>query len=417
MTDEVQGSTSIPRRPRVSAVMPCLNEARTLPICIEKAQRCMREFGIDGEVVVADNGSTDGSADLAGPLGARVVHESRRGYGAALQAGIAAARGEIIVMADCDDSYDWGEIGRFVQKIDEGYDLVIGNRFRGGIDKGAMPLLHRYLGNPLLSFISRVVFRAPISDFHCGMRAFSREAYERMNLTTTGMEFATEMVASGAHNGLQIAEIPIRLHPDKRGRPPHLRSFRDGWRHLRFIVTYAPDHLYLWPGSTALMLGLLLEGLLATGPITIAGMYLGIHFLVLGAALVLLGVNVLLMGALAKTAVAARFPGYRSTLLEYLERRFKLEHWLVFGALVSACGLVVDVAILFQWLQRHGGSMEETVHPALVATNAIVVGANIVFGAFLLRLMLPQGESAIAPVASSSMAAMEGRHQGRTAPP
>lgn len=394
--DMLRSDEPIVPKPRVSAVMPCLNEARTLPLCIEKAQRRMRELGIDGEVVVADNGSTDGSAEIAARLGARVVHEARRGYGAALQAGITAARGEVIVMADCDDSYDWGEIGRFVEKIDEGYDLVMGNRFRGGIDKGAMPALHRYLGNPVLSFISRIVFRTPIGDFHCGMRGFRRQAYERMNLTTTGMEFATEMVASSAHNGLRIAEIPIRLHPDKRDRPPHLRSFRDGWRHLRFIVTYAPDHLYLWPGSVALVLGLLLQALLAIGPVTIAGMRLGIHFLVLGSVLAMLGLNVLLMGTLAKTAIALRFPGYKSSLLRYLERRFRLEHWLLLGVAVFLGGFIVDLAILVRWLQRIGSSMEETVHPALVATNAIVLGANIVFGAFLAQLMLLRPEPAIA---------------------
>ena len=220
----------------VTAVMPCLNEERTLGGCIEKAQRAFREMGIVGEVVVADNGSTDRSVAIAESLGARVVHEPRKGYGSALMAGIADARGRVVVMADADDSYDWTSLGEFVKKMDEGYDLVMGNRFKGGIEPGAMPALHRYLGNPVLSTLARVMYGIPIADFHCGMRAFTREAFERMNPRTPGMEFATEMVINASHAGLRIAEIPTRLYPDKRDRAPHLRPFRDGWRNLRFML-------------------------------------------------------------------------------------------------------------------------------------------------------------------------------------
>src|SRR5581483_8958811 len=246
----------------VSAIIPCLNEEQTLALCIEKAFRAFAELGVQGEVVVADNGSTDRSVEIARNLGARVIHERRKGYGAALLRGISEARGEVIVMADADDSYDWTGIAPFVRKIREGYDLVMGNRFKGGIMDGAMPGLHRYLGNPILSLIARIAFRTPIGDFHCGMRAFTRAAFERMQLKTTGMEFATEMVANASHQGLRIAEIPIVLYPDKRNRPPHLRSFRDGWRHLRFILTYAPDYLYLVPGALLLLPGLCLQALL-----------------------------------------------------------------------------------------------------------------------------------------------------------
>ena len=233
----------------VSAVMPCLNEEKTLGLCIDKIQRAFDEMGITGEIVVADNGSSDRSVEIAESLGARVVRERRKGYGSALLAGISAARGRIVVMADADDSYDWSVLGDFVRKIEEGHDLVMGNRFKGGIEPGAMPPLHRYFGNPVLSMLARVMYRIPINDFHCGMRAFTRESFDRMKVRTAGMEFATEMVVNASHAGLRIAEIPTRLYPDKRDRPPHLRSFRDGWRHLRFMLTYAPDWLYLVPGG------------------------------------------------------------------------------------------------------------------------------------------------------------------------
>lgn len=374
--------------PVVSAVMPCLNEAATLAICIRKAQVAMSLLGVPGEVIVADNGSTDGSVEIARSLGVRVVQEPVRGYGSALQAGISAARGRIVVMADCDESYDWGDIGRFVDKIREGFDIVMGNRFSGGIDPGAMPPLHRYLGNPVLSVISRIVFRTRIGDFHCGMRAFTRGAYERMKVRTTGMEFATEMIAGAAHAGLRITEIPIRLHRDKRGRPPHLRSFRDGWRHLKYIVTYAPDHLYLAPGSLALALGLMLQGALATGPIQVQSLYVGIHFLVLGVLLAMLGLNLLLMGTLAKMIVIQQYPEYASPFISILLRRFRLEFGIALGALLFIGGLFTDTLILSRWLAPTTQSMEVTVHPAMVATSAMTLGANIVFGSFLLQLLI-----------------------------
>src|SRR5882757_3136042 len=315
----------------VSAVIPCLNEEETLAICIQKAQRSFLELGVEGEVVVADNGSTDRSVEIAEQLGARVVHERRKGYGSALLRGISESKGEIIVMADADDSYDWSAIGPFVRKVREGYDLVMGNRFRGGIHPGAMPKLHRYLGNPVLSLVARVAFRTDIGDFHCGMRAFTRSAFERMQLRTTGMEFATEMVANASHQHLRIAEIPVVLHCDKRSRPPHLRSFRDGWRHLRFILTYAPDHLYLIPGAAMLMAGLLLEGVLARGPVMIGGLYVGVHFVALSALLALVGFNIINLGVLAKTLMSQRYSGLRSRTVAFVRQRFSLELGLITG--------------------------------------------------------------------------------------
>jgi glycosyltransferase involved in cell wall biosynthesis len=309
-------------KPVVSAVMPCLNEEETLAVCITKAQRSFAKLGLVGQVVVADNGSTDRSVELAAALGAKVVHQPIKGYGAALTAGIEAADGEIIVIGDSDDSYDWENIGPFVRGIQQGSDLVMGNRFKGGIESGAMPFLHRYLGNPVLSLIARLASRAPVGDFHCGMRAFTKNAFRQMQLSTTGMEFASEMVINAARNRLRITEVPIRLYRDKRSRPPHLRSFRDGWRHLRFIMTYAPDYVFLLPGAAMLAVGLCLQLLLIGGPVRIVGFPLGIHFLALGSLLTLAGYNVLNLGVLGKIAVALKHPRLGSRVVSWISRRF-----------------------------------------------------------------------------------------------
>jgi glycosyltransferase involved in cell wall biosynthesis len=374
--------------PKVSAVIPCLNEERTLGLCIEKAILSFAELGMEGEVVVADNGSTDRSVEIALQLGARVVHERRKGYGAALFRGIAESRGEIIVIADADDSYDWSAIAPLVRKVADGYDLVMGNRFKGGIKQGAMPKLHRYLGNPVLSLIARLAFRARIGDFHCGMRAFTRKAFERMQLRTTGMEFATEMVANAAHQGLRMTEVPVVLYPDKRDRPPHLRSFRDGWRHLRFILTYAPDYLYLIPGLVLFLPGLGLEILLAHGPLWIHGTYLGIHFLALGSMLTLVGFNVINLGVLAKTLMAQLYSGLRSRTVQLVARRFSLEAGLLTGVALVIAGTAIDAVIASHWMAEAGVPMDSTVHLAFVATTAVVLGLNLVFSSFLLNMIL-----------------------------
>jgi glycosyltransferase involved in cell wall biosynthesis len=235
--------------------MPCLNEEETLATCIRKAQRAIADANIAGEVIVADNGSTDGSIEIAEQLGARVVRVTAKGYGNALMGGIAASRGKFIVMGDADDSYDFGHIPRFVEQLRRGSDLVMGNRFRGGIQKGAMPALHRYLGNPVLTKVGRVLFRSSAGDFHCGLRAFRKDAYERMGLRTTGMEFASEMVVKAALFKMRIAEVPTTLAPDGRSRPPHLRTWRDGWRHLRFLLMYSPRWLFLYPGILMVLWG------------------------------------------------------------------------------------------------------------------------------------------------------------------
>lgn len=380
------GMRSTTASPLVTALMPCLNEERTLGVCIEKAQTCIRSLGIDGEIVVVDNGSTDRSVQIALALGARVVHESSKGYGAALMAGIAAARGDIIVMADADESYDWMDMGRFIAKIREGYDLVMGNRFRGGIASGAMPPLHRYLGNPVLSTLARIIHRAPISDFHCGMRAFGRTAYPKMKVRATGMEFATEMVVNSVRAGLRITEVPTPLRCDGRDRPPHLRSFRDGWRHLRLIFTYAPNYLYLGPGTVLMFLGLVVVAALSRGPISIAGQYLGIHFLALGSLLTLAGFNIVNLGVLAKVIATSQLPHLDSRISHWALSKFSLEGGLIAGLSLFVAGTATDAYILWQWIKSSGAEQEATVHTAFVATLLIVLGLNIMFSSFLLNM-------------------------------
>lgn len=374
--------------PVVSAILPCLNEEQTLATCIAKAQASFRAMGIAGEVIVADNGSTDCSIEIATAMGARVVREQRRGYGAALQCGIRESRGRIVIIGDADDSYDWSAIEPFVRKLEEGYDLVMGNRFLGGIMPGAMPHLHRYLGNPVLSKVARIAFRVRIGDFHCGMRAFTRDAFERMRPETNGMEFATEMIANAAYQGLRICEIPTTLYPDKRNRAPHLRSFRDGWRHLRFILTYTPDFMYFAPGLTMLGTGLALLVMLSGGPVDVAGFHMGVHFVALGAMLALIGFNVVNLGVLAKAILAQRYRYMQSRTVAWLTSKFCLETGLGVGTILLLFGLGVNAWILRQWLGTGKGPMEDTVHLAFAATTIAVLGLNVVFSSFLLALLL-----------------------------
>src|ERR1700677_635997 len=255
----------------VTILMPCLNEAETLAFCVRQAVTALRDNNVAGEVLVADNGSTDGSQQIATDEGARVVNVPTRGYGAALIAGIEAARGKYVLMADADASYHFEHLPRFLPKLDEGYDLVMGNRFSGSIEPGAMPPLHRYLGNPVLSSIGRIFFRIPVRDFHCGLRAFRRDPILALNLRTTGMEFASEMVVKSSLAGLRMTEVPTTLSPDGRSRPPHLRSWRDGWRHLRFLLLFSPRWLFFYPGLVTLAVGLALSAALLPGPLPFLG--------------------------------------------------------------------------------------------------------------------------------------------------
>ena len=375
---------------RLSAVMPCLNEERTVGVCIEKVLKAFRQMGVIGEVIVADNGSTDRSVEIASRLGARVVNVAKKGYGAALIAGIESARGDYIVIADSDDSYDWLEIAPFVEALDAGSDVVIGNRFLGGIDRDAMPPLHRYLGNPVLSWLARKVHGAPIGDFHCGMRAFRRDAFPRMKLRTSGMEFATELIVNSVKARLRIVEVPTRLHRDGRDRPSHLRSFRDGWRHLRFILTYGPNYLYLAPGGALFGSGIVMIAVLLRGPITIFGQYFGIHFLALACALTLVGFNIISYGILAKVVSLRPSSETNSRIAQWAMSEFSLERTLIVGGLLMLLGITCDGWFAFKWLSQRGAPMESTVHAAFAATLAIVIGVNLSSGAFLLHMLVSE---------------------------
>lgn len=370
----------------VSVVMPCLNEAETLERCVRRALGAIEASGLTGEVLVADNGSTDGSQEIARRAGARVVDVPERGYGAALLGGIAAARGRHVVMGDADDSYDFGEVPAFVARLEEGNDLVMGSRFRGRIEPGAMPFLHRWLGNPVLSFLGRLFFRVPTSDFHCGIRGFRKEAVERIGLKTTGMEFASEMVVKAALFGLKIAEIPVTLRKDGRSRPPHLRTWRDGWRHLRFLLLYSPRWLYLWPGLLLVLLGASLLAWLFPGPRHVGAATLDVHAMLGAAVMVLVGVEAITFGLLAKVFAATEGllpPDPRVSRLPTLETGLVASVALL-AAGAALCGLVVRdwAASAFSHLD-YSVSMRKMIPGALL----LVLGAHGLLSSFFLSIL------------------------------
>ena len=373
----------------VSVVMPCLNEEQTLLGCIEAAKRGIEEAGIEGEIVVSDNGSTDKSVEIAEDNGARVVHCKARGYGNALRAGFAAAKGNWIIMGDADQSYDFGEIPRFWEKIKEGNELVMGSRLKGTIMKGAMPPLHQYLGNPVLSRVVRVLFNTPVSDSHCGLRAFTKKALEKMDLRTTGMELASEIVMKAALNGLKTAEIPITLHPDARERAPHLRSFRDGWRHLRYMLMMAPNWLFMIPGVVAFALGTVMIGVLLPKPLVIGSVTFDVHTMLLGMAFVLLGVYVLLLGCFVKAFtytehLTSKRKGFASWL-----RHIKLEHGLIAGIVLMVTGFAGDIWFFLDWRSVGYGALSVQVGMrwAILFTTFLVVGVEVFFASFFLSML------------------------------
>jgi len=371
----------------VSVVIPCLNEANSLAFCVEKAISSFRQAGLRGEVIVADNGSTDGSLEIAEFNGARVLHVSERGYGAALKAGIVAARGEFVIMGDADDSYDFSEVPNFVNQLRQGYDLVMGNRFRGGIKPGAMPPLHKYFGNPGLSWLVNFLFRAGVGDSYCGMRGFSRALYDKLDLRSSGMEFALEFVIKATQIGARISEIPIILWPDKRGRPPHLRSFRDGWRSLRFMLLYAPNWLYLVPGGSLLACGLALIFWLLPGPRQLTSrVTLDVHTMVFGVIFTLLGAQILSIGAFAKVfSYAARFD--RGTIsLKRLLKRITLETGLLFGGLILLAGLIGCIRITWGWAAGGFGPLYQ-IRQILFWSTWLFLGIQIIFSSFFLSML------------------------------
>jgi len=318
--------------PEVTVVMPCLNESETLATCVQESMSAFRDYGICGEVVIADNGSTDRSQAIAISCGARVVDVAAKGYGSALMGGIAAASGEFIVMGDADGSYDFGDIPKFIAKLEEGYDLVVGTRFLGGIMPGAMPWHHRYIGNPVLSGIGRLLFRSPVRDFHCGLRAFRQDAIQRLNLTCTGMEFASEMVIKATLHRLRITEIPTTLRPDGRSRRPHLRSFRDGWRHLKLMLMLSPRWLFVIPGISLLLPGFIAMTVIGIrGSLTIAGTQFGVSTSFAAAMTALVGVQLTVMGVVARQYVTAIGTHPPQPILQRVAKTLSAEHGTVFG--------------------------------------------------------------------------------------
>jgi glycosyltransferase involved in cell wall biosynthesis len=382
---------------QVSIVMPCLNEAETLASCIQSAQRSLEKGGLRGEVIVADNGSTDGSVAIARELGARVVEVAKRGYGNALIGGIEAAEGELVVMGDADASYDFGALGPFIERLRAGDDLVVGNRFAGGIEPGAMPWSHRWLGNPVLTRIGRVFFHAPVGDMHCGLRAFRKEAFERMQLRAAGMEFASEMVIKASLKGMRISEVPVVLRPDGRSRPPHLRTWRDGWRHLRFMLLFSPRWLFLYPGLALFVAGLLAGAALETGPKTVGPLGFDINTLLLAAFCCLIGYQLIVFAVFTKVfAMREGFhppnPGYHRMF-----RYVRLETGLAIGALMFVGGVAGTVLAVASWRSAGFGalvpqaSMREVIPAALLLT----LGVQTIFASFFLSILGIDSESSL----------------------
>lgn len=373
-------------RVEVSVVIPCLNEANSIAFCIDKARRAFTESGVSGEVVVADNGSTDGSVEISQKHGARVVYVLEKGYGNALRAGIEAAQGEFIIMGDADDSYDFSEIPRFVAGWRQGNDLVMGNRLRGEIKPGAMPWHHRYIGTPLMSAILNTFFSAEIGDVNCGMRGFTKDLYNRLDLRTTGMEFASEFAIKTARIGARVTEIPITLWPDKRGRPPHLRSFRDGWRHLRFMLLYAPNWLFLLPGGLLAAFGLLLVFWLLPGPKMIRGAVIDVHTMLFGMVFTLTGTQIIAIGLFAKVYSYAERLAPKQRSLERWLKRVKLEEGLMFGALLTLFGAAGIAWVIYQWVYSDFGPLNQF-RTLIFFSLWFLLGVQVVFSSFFLSML------------------------------
>ncbi|HRU38281.1 MAG TPA: glycosyltransferase family 2 protein [Candidatus Goldiibacteriota bacterium] len=381
----------------LTILMPCLNEAETLAICIRKARAFLSSSGISGEVLVADNGSTDGSVDIAKNEGSRLIQAAEKGYGSALIAGIKAAKGKYVIMGDADDSYDFSSLMPFMEKLRSGYDLVMGNRFKGGIEKGAMPPLHRYLGNPVLSGIGRLFFRTKIGDFHCGLRGFNREAMLAVGLNTLGMEFASEMVVRSVLNGLKITEVPVKLKKDGRSRPPHLRSWSDGWRHLKFLLTFSPDWIFLYPGIFLIIAGLAGTIALSLTSIKINNVSLDVHTMLYSVIMVILGVQIVSFSLISR-AFADRmklFPA-KTKLMSFLSS-FSMEKGLISGSLLFIAGFALSSAGVIIWANRSFGDLvpSNMLRLLLPAALSLCIGLQVIFTSLLLAVLsIRTGENA-----------------------
>lgn len=380
----------------LSIVMPCLNEEQTLSQCIVAAKKFISENSINGEIIVADNGSTDGSKQIALQEQATVVEVKEKGYGSAILGGIAAAKGKYIIMGDADCSYNFYKLEPFLEKLRDGYDLVMGNRFKGGITEGAMPLLHRYLGNPVLSKLGKLFFKSPVNDFHCGLRGFNKASIDNLNLQTTGMEFASEMVVKATLNKLKIAEVPTTLSPDGRGRPPHLNTWRDGWRHLRFLLLYSPRWLFFFPGSLLASTGFFLLIWLSIKPRMIAGITLDVHTMIYASAFMLLGLQMIIFALFTKVFTIthkllpddSRVSGFMAT--------FTLEKGIIVGAILIAGGLLGSLYAIITWSGTSFGDLVPTSMMRLVIPSAtsIIAGAHFILGSFFLSILeLPTRKS------------------------
>lgn len=370
----------------LTILMPCLNEAETIPTCVGKARGFLERTGIAGEVLVADNGSTDGSRELATRAGARVVPIARRGYGSALLGGIKAARGRFVIMADADDSYDFSQLDGFVESLRAGYTMVIGHRFRGGIRPGAMPFLHRYFGNPVLSFAGRLFFSSRVGDFHCGLRGVERAALLRLGLCAPGMEFASEMIVKATLARWRIAEVPTMLSPDGRSRPPHLRSWRDGWRHLRFLLMMSPRWLMLYPGAFLIAAGTAAEVAILRGPVIIDGVGFDIHTMLYAAGATILGVQLLLFSLVARTVGVLKNLLPVTPALERFLRIFTLERGILLGLTLGLCGFGLALLSVVSWAHARLTALDPVtmMRVAIPSVTLMLAGAEIVFASFLL---------------------------------
>ncbi len=370
----------------VSVVIPCLNEVKSIGPCIAKAMAAFRMCGVQGEVVVSDNGSTDGSIEFAQEHGARVVHVEGRGYGNALRKGIGEARGKFIVIGDADDSYDFSEVSRFVAKWREGYDLVMGNRIKGEIKPGAMRWHHRYIGTPVMSAMANLFFGPGIGDVNCGMRGFTKGLYEQLGLRTTGMEFASEFVVKAAKVRARVAEIPITLWPDKRGRPSHLRTFRDGWRHLRFMLLYAPNWLFLVPGSTLFFLGIGTLMWLLPGPRHLGHIVVDVHTMLFGMTFALTGAQIISIGLFAKVfSFTERFARSQHSLERWLKRA-RLEQGLIAGAILTLIGGSGAIGVLWKWVASGFGPMND-LRVVIFFLFWFLLGVQVIFSSFFLSML------------------------------
>ena len=372
----------------LTILMPCLNESRTLKTCIDKAMKFLNDNNIDGEILIADNGSTDGSQDIAKNAGARVVDIAEKGYGAALIGGCNAAFGKYVIMGDSDDSYDFLNLMPFVEKLREGYELVMGNRFKGGIEKGAMPPLHKYLGNPVLSFIGRVLYRSNIKDFHCGLRGYNRESIMKLNLHTTGMEYASEMVVQATLHKLKICEVPTTLKKDGRDRSPHLRSWSDGWRHLTFLLMHSPNWLFLYPGFLSFVIGLLISAKIVINPIIVNNVRFDVNTLVYSAVATIVGFQLILFYVLTKKyATLTKF--IPITKIDKYLIKFTMNRGIFIGAILFLIGLIGSIVAICIWSNAGFGNLESSKMLRLTIPMLIlfVCGIQLMFSSFFLGIL------------------------------